>query len=206
MSEDRPPEHVSVYQRFRTLFGDGNARRCDGEEAGRQADGDHAVRRGARPARPRRRDRFAHAADGLGEPAGSRRPARPLGRSWSVRRRPAHAVPVGIEGGVLSVRCDLHSVGDAAAHDAHQGDHRDREAVPEAGIESVRLRRTQRPLNWKRGPRSIPGRGPRGYLRLRGQIWSTRTFEEPQTADFAFRTDRIVGSPSPAPPGVRRPG
>jgi predicted nucleic acid-binding Zn ribbon protein len=71
-----------------------------------------------------------------------------------------HSTPIGIENGVLTVRCDstawatqlrlmrVHITSQIASR------------YPDAGIEQVRFEGPNAP-SWKRGPRSIPGRGPR---------------------------------------------
>lgn len=72
----------------------------------------------------------------------------------------AHSTPIGIEDGVLTVRCEstawatqlrLMRVDIMSAIAA---------AFPDAGITGVRFLGPDAP-SWKRGPRSIPGRGPR---------------------------------------------
>lgn len=71
-----------------------------------------------------------------------------------------HSDPVGIEAGVLTVRCDSTSWatqlrlmrGELLAHIERR--------YPDAGVESIRFMGPDVPT-WKRGPRSVPGRGPR---------------------------------------------
>ncbi|MDR6972336.1 DciA family protein [Leifsonia shinshuensis] len=71
-----------------------------------------------------------------------------------------HAVPDQIVDGVLVVRCESTAWAtqlrmmrsELLAHIA--------ERFPEAGIASIRFQGPDAP-SWKRGPRSIPGRGPR---------------------------------------------
>ena len=71
-----------------------------------------------------------------------------------------HSEPVGIEEGVLTIRCDstawaqqLRSMRDSIVT-------RIGEKHAAAGVESVRFLGPDTP-SWKRGPRAIPGRGPR---------------------------------------------
>ena len=72
-----------------------------------------------------------------------------------------HSDPVGIEDGVLTVQCDSTAWATAAAADAcRRSSTRSPSSFPEAGIESVRFVGPDAP-SWKRGPRAIPGRGPR---------------------------------------------
>lgn len=71
-----------------------------------------------------------------------------------------HSDPVGIEDGVLTVRCESTAWAtqlrlmrsELLKHIASR--------YPDAGIESIRFQGPDAP-SWKRGPRSIPGRGPR---------------------------------------------
>ena len=71
-----------------------------------------------------------------------------------------HSTPVGVEDGVLTVQCDSTAWATQlrlmkvtiTTHIAAR--------YPEAGIQSVRFEGPNAP-SWKRGPRSIPGRGPR---------------------------------------------
>lgn len=72
----------------------------------------------------------------------------------------SHSTPAGITDGVLTVRCESTAWAtqlrlmrvDIMNHIARR--------YPEAGIESVRFQGPDAP-SWKKGPRSIPGRGPR---------------------------------------------
>ncbi|MHA7984733.1 DUF721 domain-containing protein [Rathayibacter sp. CAU 1779] len=71
-----------------------------------------------------------------------------------------HSDPVGVEGGVLTVRCDSTSW--ATQLRIMRGElllHIERR-YPDAGVESIRFLGPDVPT-WKRGPRSVPGRGPR---------------------------------------------
>jgi predicted nucleic acid-binding Zn ribbon protein len=71
-----------------------------------------------------------------------------------------HSEPIAIEGGVLQVRCEstawatqlrmMRSELLRAIADRH----------PQAGVETIRFQGPDAPT-WKRGPRSVPGRGPR---------------------------------------------
>jgi predicted nucleic acid-binding Zn ribbon protein len=72
----------------------------------------------------------------------------------------AHSEPVSIEDGVLSIRCDSTAWATQLRLMRSQVTTTIAERYPEAGIESVRFEGPNAP-SWKRGPRSIPGRGPR---------------------------------------------
>lgn len=159
---DREQEHIEVYQRFRRVFGDGSVRSRD------------ARRRSAR-----------RAEEGASVPFGKGRDPRgiaevmdamtttlgwtsPLARSQLLSSWAAivgedlaeHAEPIGIEDGVMSVRCD--STAWATQLRLIRGDilTRIEGEFPEAGVEAVKFLGPDAP-SWKRGPRSIQGRGPR---------------------------------------------
>jgi len=154
------PEHIAVYRRIRRVFGDAESR------------GAEARRRRA----PREETTTPY---GLGrEPRGiedvldalttSMGWSSPLAKSELLVAWPdligadvaAHAEPVSVEDGLLTVRCDstawvqqlrsMRTVVLARIAERH----------PAAGIESVRFLGPDTP-SWKRGPRAIPGRGPR---------------------------------------------
>jgi predicted nucleic acid-binding Zn ribbon protein len=159
MTQDRVPEHVAVYLRFRSVFGDPNARRAT------------LKRKTAKPATtvPFGDGRDPHALgdviDALSQRMGW---TSPLARGELLAHWPelvgeetaAHAVPVGIEDGVLAVRCDSTAWATQLRLMRAKVTTEIARRFPEAGIESVRFEGPNAP-SWKRGPRSIPGRGPR---------------------------------------------
>lgn len=71
-----------------------------------------------------------------------------------------HTEPIGIDGGVLQVRCE--STAWATQLRLMRADlvSRIAERYPEAGVETIRFQGPDAPT-WKWGPRSVPGRGPR---------------------------------------------
>jgi predicted nucleic acid-binding Zn ribbon protein len=71
-----------------------------------------------------------------------------------------HSTPLGISEGVLTVSCE--STAWATQLRIMRAELMTRIAVrfPDAGIQSIRFQGPEAP-SWKRGPRSIPGRGPR---------------------------------------------
>ncbi|MDN4613492.1 DciA family protein [Leifsonia sp. F6_8S_P_1B] len=71
-----------------------------------------------------------------------------------------HAVPDAITDGVLVVRCESTAWATQLRMMRSELLVRIGERFPEAGIESIRFQGPDAP-SWKRGPRSIPGRGPR---------------------------------------------
>ena len=71
-----------------------------------------------------------------------------------------HSEPVGIEDGVLTVRCDSTAWATQLRLMRGQITTSIAQRFPDAGIESVKFDGPNAP-SWKRGTRSIPGRGPR---------------------------------------------
>jgi predicted nucleic acid-binding Zn ribbon protein len=71
-----------------------------------------------------------------------------------------HAIPDSITDGVLVVRCESTAWATQLRMMRSELLARIAERFPEAGIESIRFQGPDAP-SWKRGPRSIPGRGPR---------------------------------------------
>ena len=160
MSE-REPEHIAVFHRIRRVFGDPSARSGDARRRDRASRGEATVPFGG-GRDPRELDAVL---DALTTTMGW---TSPLAKSellvaWPQLVGPevaAHAAPVSVEDGLLTVRCDSTAWAQqlrtmrttvlatiAAQH-------------PGAGIESIRFLGPDTP-SWKRGPRAIPGRGPR---------------------------------------------
>jgi predicted nucleic acid-binding Zn ribbon protein len=159
--EHGEPEHVNVFRRIRRNFGDPSLRSGDARRRRRAASDDTSVPYGIG------RDP-AGLGDVLGDLTSTMGWDSPLARAELLADWPgivggdtaAHAEPIGIEDGILTVRCDstawaqqLRSMRSAVA--ARIG-----EKHAAAGIESVRFIGPDTP-SWKRGPRAIPGRGPR---------------------------------------------
>jgi predicted nucleic acid-binding Zn ribbon protein len=71
-----------------------------------------------------------------------------------------HSNPIGIEEGVLTVSCDSTAWATQLRLMRSQITTHIAQRYPDAGIESVRFQGPNAP-SWKRGTRSIPGRGPR---------------------------------------------
>ena len=71
-----------------------------------------------------------------------------------------HSTPAAIEEGVLVVHCDSTAWATQLRLMRSQVTTTIAQRFPEAGVESVRFEGPNAP-SWKRGPRSIPGRGPR---------------------------------------------
>lgn len=156
------PEHVAVWRRIRAVFG-GPAARVgrDARRRARAADDETTVPYG----RGREPRGIADVLDVLSSDMGWESP---LARSdllaaWNEivgQDTARHAAPVGIEAGVLTVRCDstawahqLRSLRSGIVSTIL-------ERHPRAGVESIRFLGPDTP-SWKRGPRAVPGRGPR---------------------------------------------
>jgi predicted nucleic acid-binding Zn ribbon protein len=155
-------EAASFYRHLKELFGTdpgrGQRRSARSERA--------ASRTGSQPFEPGREPRgLGLLIDSLADELGW---TSPLAKSelisaWSdvVGDETAkHSEPAGIEQGVLTVRCD--STGWATQLRLMRGEllvHIERR-FPQAGVESIRFLGPDVP-SWKRGPRSVPGRGPR---------------------------------------------
>ena len=155
-----PSEASRVYLRFKDVFGDPNAKRS----------------------RARRR---SGTEIGSSVPFGAGRDPRGLGdtinsltlqlgwnsplaqsellASWTLlagEETSKHSTPAGIDEGVLTVQCESTAWAtqlrmmrvEIMTHIALK--------YPEAGIDSIRFQGPNAP-SWKKGPRSIPGRGPR---------------------------------------------
>lgn len=158
---EREPEHIAVYRRIRRVFGAPMARSADA----------------------RRRERFAQ--DETTTPFGAGRDPRgidavldaltasmgwtsALSKSELLVAWPelvgaevaAHADPVAVEDGLLTVRCDSTAWAQQLRSMRNVVLARIAERHPGAGIESIRFLGPDVP-SWKRGPRAIPGRGPR---------------------------------------------
>ena len=160
MTDAPEPEHVAVYLRFRKIFGDPSLRSSTARKRRERVEGATV---------PFGEGRDPHGLgdvmDGLASKLGW---ASPLARSellasWSTivgEETAEHARPVGIEDGVLTIQCDSTAWATQLRLMRSQVTTTIATVFPEAGIESVRFDGPGAP-SWKRGPRSIPGRGPR---------------------------------------------
>ncbi len=160
---DRDPavdEHVAVYLRFREVFGDASKRSYMARKRDQKKPGTSVP--------------FAPGRDphGLGDVMDSLTNhmgwSSPLARSELLLAWPTivgvetaeHSDPVGIEEGVLTIRCDSTAWATQLRLMRSRITTTIAQKYPEAGVESVRFEGPNAP-SWKRGPRSIPGRGPR---------------------------------------------
>lgn len=158
--ESTEPEHIGVYLRLRRVFGDAT-RRSGARRTKRE--------RSEEASAPFSEGRDPH---GLGDVIDSLTAkmgwTSPLARSELLLAWPdivgaetaRHAEPVGIEEGVLTVRCDSTAWATQLRLMRASLTTMVVSRFPDAGIESLHFLGPNAP-SWKRGPRSIPGRGPR---------------------------------------------
>lgn len=159
-SEGEESESRAVYLRFRRIFGDGSSRSSDARKRARREPGSSVPFGTGRDP-----DDLGSIMDSLTSRMGW---TSPLARSellasWAdiVGAETAeHSTPSGIEDGVLSVRCDSTAWATQLRLMRVQVMTSIATTYPDAAIESVRFEGPGAP-SWKRGPRSIPGRGPR---------------------------------------------
>jgi predicted nucleic acid-binding Zn ribbon protein len=151
------PEHVVVWLRFKEVFG-----------------GIRTSRRQRRDPSPGKSVPFEAGRDPSGIADVMAQLTRTLGWDSSLSKAELlsswadlagaevaeHAQPAGIEEGVLIVRCDSTAWATQLRLMRTEITTRIAQRHPDAGVESVRFEGPGVP-NWKRGPRTIPGRGPR---------------------------------------------
>lgn len=157
---NRQSEASRVYLRFKDVFGDQNARRTHGRKRVRQESGSSVPFGAGRDPR------------GLGETITSLTTQlgwnSPLAQSdllasWSEiagEETAKHSKPAGINEGVLSVRCESTAWATQLRLMRVEIMNHIVRRYPDAGIASIRFQGPDAPT-WKKGPRSIPGRGPR---------------------------------------------
>ena len=155
------PEHIAVYQRIRSVFGDPALRSGDARRRKKASRDETSV--------PYGKGREPHGiGDVLGNLTSEMGWDSPIAQAELIAEWPrivgdetaAHATPIGIEQGLLTVRCDSTAW---ATQLRRMGAAITTKIVTEfaaAGIESVKFIGPDAP-SWKRGPRAIPGRGPR---------------------------------------------
>ncbi len=160
MENDENPEHVAVYLRFRDVFGNATNRSSTARKR-------NTKKEGASVPFGLGRDPYglSDVIDGLASKMGWTSPLAKseLIASWAdiVGAETAeHSTPAGIDDGVLTVHCDSTAWATQLRLMRSQITTTIAVRYPDAGIESVRFEGPNAP-SWKRGPRSIPGRGPR---------------------------------------------
>ncbi len=160
MADEQHSEASAVYLRLRELFGGVPARSRRSRPARGQDDADTVPFGVGRDPRG-----LGNIVDALTTELGW---SSPLAQSELMDRwvdlageeTAKHSTPIGIADGVLTVSCE--STAWATQLRIMRAELMTRIAVefPEAGIQSIRFQGPEAP-SWKRGPRSIPGRGPR---------------------------------------------
>jgi len=157
------PEHVAVYRRIRAVFGDPQIVTRDGRRRAAKAD---STEESSTPfAKGRDPRELGAVLDRLTSQMGwnSDLARSELIVSWREivgAETAEHCEPIGIEDGVLAVRCDSTAWAQQLRNMRTMIVTRIAEMHPAAGIESVNFLGPVTP-SWKRGPRAIPGRGPR---------------------------------------------
>jgi predicted nucleic acid-binding Zn ribbon protein len=158
--ESNASEANHVYLRFKSIFGDPNARRTRGRKRSTPVSGSSVPFGIGRDPR------------GLGDTINSLTMQlgwnSPLAQSellasWAVlagEETANHSTPVGIDDGVLTVHCESTAWATQLRLMRNVIMEHIATRYPDAGIQSIRFQGPNAP-SWKKGPRSIPGRGPR---------------------------------------------
>jgi predicted nucleic acid-binding Zn ribbon protein len=159
---DPVPEHIAVYLRMRALFGDPGQLSPDARKRAKNKKKESTSAPFGLGRDPRGIDDIL---SGLTSRLGwnSSLAKADLLASWSElagAETALHSEPVGIEDGVLTVRCDSTAWATQLRLMRGQITTSIAQRFPDAGIESVKFDGPNAP-SWKRGTRSIPGRGPR---------------------------------------------
>jgi predicted nucleic acid-binding Zn ribbon protein len=160
-SPEPVPEHIAVYLRMRALFGDPGKRSPDARKRAKNKKEGASVPFGiGRDPRG-----IEDILDGLASRLGwnSSLAKADLLASWSElagAETALHSEPVGIDDGILTVRCDSTAWATQLRLMRGQITTSIAQRFPDAGIQSVKFDGPNAP-SWKRGTRSIPGRGPR---------------------------------------------
>jgi len=161
---DGPGEEESesrvVYERFRRVFGDGSSRSSGARKRTKREPGSSAPFGAGRDP-----EGLGSVVDALTVRLGWNSPLAQseLLASWveiAGVETAEHSTPVMIDEGVLSVKCDSTAWATQLRLMRVQLMTSIARRYPDAGIQSVRFEGPGAP-SWKRGPRSIPGRGPR---------------------------------------------
>ena len=157
---DANDEARAVYARFRRIFGDSTGMSRDAKKRAVKLPGSTVPFGGGRDP-----EGLGDVIDGLTAKLGWNSPLAQseLLANWAEIagvETAEHSVPVGIEGGILTVKCDSTAWATQLRLMRSQIGTEIARRYPDAGIESVRFEGPNAP-SWKRGPRAIPGRGPR---------------------------------------------
>lgn len=157
---DNGTESRRVFDHFRRVFGDGQSRSRDARKRATREPGSSIAFGAGRDERG-----IGEVIDSLTATLGWSSPLAQsdLMASWieiAGDETAAHSTPVGVDEGVLTVQCE--STAWATQLRLMRGAILTKIAAkyPDADIQSIRFNGPSAP-SWKRGPRSIPGRGPR---------------------------------------------
>lgn len=153
-------ESRSVFERFRQVFGDGQSRSKDARTRAKKEPGSSSAYGPGRDAHGLG-DVLSSLTSGLGWDSSLAQSD--VLAAWAEiagTETAEHSEPAGITEGVVTVKCD--STAWATQLRLMRVDIMTQIAAkyPEAGITSIRFEGPGAP-SWKRGPRSVPGRGPR---------------------------------------------
>ncbi|WBU37237.1 DUF721 domain-containing protein [Homoserinibacter sp. YIM 151385] len=160
---EEEPAHLEAYRRVRARFGDPAIVSRDGRRRAAKAE-----------AESERSTPFSPGRDPRELGAVLERLTRQMGWDSSLAKSDllndwadivgaevaGHTEPVSIEDATLTIRCDSTAWAHQLRSMRTQVTTRIAELHPTAGVETVRFIGPDTP-SWKRGPRAIPGRGPR---------------------------------------------
>lgn len=159
--DDEVPEHIAVYLRMRQIFGDPGKRSPDARKRAKKAKEATSVPFGSGRDPRGIEDILDTLTTRLGWTSSLARAE--LLASWPELagiETAEHSTPVAVEDGVLTVHCDSTAWATQLRLMRSQITTSIAQRFPDAGIESVKFMGPNTP-SWKRGARSIPGRGPR---------------------------------------------
>lgn len=159
-AESENSESRVVFDRFRQVFGSGQSRSKDSRKRTQKIPGSSAAFGSGRDAHG-----LGDVLDALTARLGWNSPLAQsdLLASWALiagQETADHSQPIGIEDGVLSVKCDSTAWATQLRLMRSQLLTKIITQYPDAAIVAVRFDGPGAP-SWKRGLRSIPGRGPR---------------------------------------------
>ncbi|MGX5681757.1 DUF721 domain-containing protein [Schumannella luteola] len=160
MPDSEEPEHIGVYLRLREVFGNPGDRSAAARKRRVKVEGTSVPFGDGRDPLG-----LGDVIDGLANRMGWTSPlARSeLMTSWAEivgAETAEHSEPVGVEDGILTVRCDSTAWATQLRLMRAQVTTTIAARYPEAGITAVNFAGPNAP-SWKRGPKSVPGRGPR---------------------------------------------
>lgn len=159
-NEPELSEPRQVYLRFRRIFGNGVGRSSDARKRAKKEPGSSTPFGAGRDPRG-----LGEVMDSLTSRLGWNSPLAKseLLASWEDivgTETAGHSSPVGIDEGILAVKCDSTAWATQLRLMRVQILNHIVSRYPDAGITSLRFEGPGAP-SWKRGPRSVPGRGPR---------------------------------------------